>query len=89
MPKFKVRLEDGSGEFRLTYLKAEDEDAARAACERMEYERAAYKLTAENREQMEAEEADESVKTSGQTRWALVVDRQEKPYKVKTVEEVS
>ncbi len=88
MPKYRVRLEDGGGEFRLTSLVADDEDAARAACERMEFKRAAYQLPPETLAEMEIEEVDPDTQTTGQTRWALVVHRQAEPYKVVSVEEV-
>lgn len=87
MPKFRVRLEDGTGEFRLTSLVATDEAAAREACERLEHKRAAYKLAPQVLEEMEAEEAADAA-TPGQTRWALVVHRQTRPYEVVSVKEV-
>lgn len=87
MPRFRVRLENGDGEFRLTALVAENEKAAREACERMEHQRAAYQLTPDALEDFEAREsADE--KTPGDARWGLVVHRQSKPYKVVNVEKV-
>lgn len=88
MPRFRVRLEDGEGEFRLTSLRAEDEDAARVACERMEHQRAAYQLTPDTLSEFEGLEAADD-KTPGDARWGLVVHRQTKPYEVVSVEKVS
>lgn len=87
MPRFRVRLEDGAGNFRLTSLTADDEKAARAACERMEHQRSAYQLSPEVRDEMQDEEKAET-RTSAQTRWALSIDKQTDPYGVVDVKEL-
>jgi hypothetical protein len=93
VPRFEVRLEspdlereDGTPHFRVTRLVADDADAARTACQRKEYELAAFRLPPAELEDAEAQEADGEL--SSQTRGRLASHRQERPYDVVSVTEI-
>lgn len=96
MPRYEVRLEspdlvrdNGDPHFRLTRLTAADEDQARGICERMEYGRAAYTMTPDELERVEAIEADPDEVLAGADKGRLYTHRQERPYEVVSVTEVA
>ena len=99
MPMYRVRLEspdltrdDGEPHFRVTTLAAADEGEARAICERREYAIAAHRYSdadAAALEQAEAKAVDAGLRPDAVTRMRLGSHRQERPYAVVSIEELS
>jgi hypothetical protein len=99
MPRFRIRLEspdltrdDGSPHFRVTSGVFDDEDAARAYCERKELQIAAHEYPAAALAELEAEEStaeEGGVRAPAQVRMQLATHRQLRPYGVVDLEEVS
>jgi hypothetical protein len=97
--RFRVRLEspdltrdDGSPHFRVTTLLAADDVEARRQCERRELRIAAHEYPPDvlaDLEEQEKRALDAGVVVPAQVRMQLASHRQEAPYEVVSVEEVS
>ncbi len=93
-PQFTVRLEADKadhpslrGHYRVTTLRAPDEDAARAACERAEYRHAAF--TAPDADRLEAIDADPRKQLDTGQLPRLLSHRQSKPYNIVKVDQTA
>lgn len=96
MPRYEVVLEspdtfrpDGSPHFRVTRLDAPDADEAQRLCTRSEYAQCAFTLAPEELDRIEAVEADPGQKLAGQDKGRLFAHRQDQPYQVISVTEVT